>query len=87
MDTTSRSHSQHAPTTGDFTMWQPEDDWTLLVGQNIEIYEQGKILDKGHVEDVTTNGHVLWLTMEGPQHRRLIEKTPTRHVKVLHTRA
>jgi hypothetical protein len=83
MKNTSRSHSWHAPIAADIRMWQPEDDWILLVGQHIEIYEQGKILDGGLVEDVTKVGHVLWLEMEGPQHRRLIEKTPARQVKLL----
>jgi hypothetical protein len=63
--------------------WQPEDDWTLLVGQKIEIHEQGKILDCGRVEDVTKDGYVLWLEMDGPTCRRIIEKSPVRLVKVL----
>jgi hypothetical protein len=64
-------------------MWQPEDDWTLLVGLRIEVHEQGRILDGGRVEDVTTDGHVLWLEMDGPSCRRIIEKSPVRHVRVL----
>lgn len=68
---------------GGIVIWQPEDDWTLLVGQHIQIHEHGRILDEGRVENVTKDGHVLWLEMDGPQSRRLVEKTPVSHVKVL----
>ncbi|MFH5877237.1 hypothetical protein [Arthrobacter sp. NA-172] len=64
-------------------MWRPEDDWTLLIGQKIEIHEQGRILDEGRVEDVTKDGYVLWLEMDGATCRRIIEKSPVRQVKVL----
>jgi hypothetical protein len=63
--------------------WQPEDDWTLLIGQKIEIHDQGKIHDSGRVEDVTRDGYVRWLEMDGPTCRRIIEKSPGRLVKVL----
>jgi hypothetical protein len=63
--------------------WQPEDDWSLLVGRQIEIHEQGKVLDWGRVENVTMDGNILWLEMDGPRCRRLIEKSPVRHVKAL----
>lgn len=64
-------------------LWQLEDEWTQIVGQHIEIHEEGQIIDRGRVEDVTRDGTVLWLKMEGAQHRRLIEKYPGRHVKIL----
>lgn len=65
------------------TFWQPEEEWIRVVGQRIEIHEKGQIIDAGQVEDVTGDGTVLWLKMEGATHRRLVEKYPGRHVKIL----
>jgi hypothetical protein len=62
---------------------QPDDDWTLLVGQQIEIHEQGRIIDTGRVEDVTRDGCILWLQMEGSRCRRLIQKSTGTCLKIL----
>lgn len=62
---------------------QPQDEWTLLIGQTIEVLEHGRIIDTGRVEEVTSDGLILWLEMYGAKCRRLIEKGPVREVKVV----
>lgn len=59
------------------------DDWTLLDGLDIEIQENGKIIDRGRVEVATKDGAILWLVPNGLSSRRLIEKMPGRFVRIL----
>jgi hypothetical protein len=62
--------------------WHPADDWTTLIGLNVEIHERGRIIDQGLVEAVTQDGRILWLGQEGALTRRLWELVPERYVKI-----
>lgn len=62
--------------------WQPAEDPYLLIGQQVEVVEHGEVIDHGHVEDVTEDGLILWLTMDGANDRRLIELDPQRELRV-----
>ncbi|TQJ66228.1 hypothetical protein FBY31_0227 [Arthrobacter sp. SLBN-100] len=68
------------------TFWQPVDDWTTLLGANVEVYEGWRIVDRGRVEAVTEDGRILWLAQEGASTRRLWETAPGRFVKLAPTR-
>lgn len=49
------------------------EDWTLLIGADVEIRQQGAHICSGYVDAVTDDGGILWL--HGPaQNRRLFEK-------------
>jgi hypothetical protein len=63
--------------------WQLVDDWTQLEGLNVEIYADECVLDRGSVEITTADGAILWLALEGADSRRLIEKLPDIHVRLL----
>lgn len=63
--------------------WLPEDDWSVLAGRVIEIHEAGRVIDKGTVETTTADGRILWLAFDGANPRRLWEKTPGRHAKIM----
>ncbi|WP_307489932.1 hypothetical protein [Pseudarthrobacter defluvii] len=49
------------------------DDWCTLRGAHVEIRQQGTIVERGIVDDVTKDGRILWLysPVEG---RRLYER-------------
>ncbi|MHC6231871.1 hypothetical protein ACX5I6_20265 [Arthrobacter sp. MMS24-T111] len=48
-------------------------DWTILPGARVEIRQQGFPVCTGHVDAVTEDGSILWLTAPAQQ-RRLFEK-------------
>lgn len=50
------------------------DDWRTLTGAHVEIRQQGTILGRGIVDDVTDDGQILWLRSPG-EGRRLLEKS------------
>lgn len=58
------------------TPWQPIDDWSTLKDQHVEIHIGGKLIDQGRVDDVTPDGAVLWLMLDGASGRRIIENQP-----------
>ena len=60
---------------------QPVDDWATLIGLEVEVYEGGRILDRGYVEAVAVDGRILWLSQSGAHTRRLWENAPGRQVK------
>jgi hypothetical protein len=49
------------------------DDWCTLNGASVEIRQQGSIICRGLVDDVTDDGRIMWVysTVHG---RRLFEK-------------
>jgi hypothetical protein len=49
------------------------DDWCTLNGASVEIRQQGSIICRGFVDDVTDDGRIMWVysTVQG---RRLFEK-------------
>lgn len=59
---------------------QPVDDWTVLKGQLIEVHVNGRLIDKGWVDDVMADGTLLWLMHCGASGRRIIENLPGTHV-------
>ena len=67
----------------DFRTPEPMEDWTLLEGRDIEIYDHGEAADRGRVDAITQDGRILWLAQDGARPRRLIEKLPGRAVTVL----
>lgn len=64
------------------SFWPTADDWTTLVGLNVEIHERGRVVDRGRVEATTADGRILWLAQEGPSTRRLWEAVPERYVRI-----
>jgi hypothetical protein len=63
--------------------WQPIDDWNQLKGRYVEIYLNGNMHDIGWVDCVTADGSILWLALDGPANRRLIQKHSGIYVRVL----
>jgi len=59
------------------------DDWTTLAGSLVEFHHQGRLLDAGTVEAVTPDGEVLWLSLEGPLPRRIIQMDPNVFVSAM----
>lgn len=68
---------------GGVNPWLPAEDWTLLKGLEIEIYDDGKLIDCGSVEIVSADGRLLWLRQDGAMERRIIEKLPDLCVRPL----
>jgi len=62
--------------------WRPVDDWTTLKGQDIEIFENGRLIDCGRVDDVTIDGFVLCLMQEGASSRWIIENLPGTFIRL-----
>ena len=65
--------------------WKPIDDWTLLVGENVAVHDNDRIVDRGTVDVVTGDGLILWLKQDGAVLRRVVEKIPGRNIRVLDT--
>lgn len=65
------------------TGWQPVDDWTVLAGLEVEIWDKDGRVDQGTVDTVTADGAILWLMHHGILHRRAIEKVDDRYVRVI----
>lgn len=63
--------------------WLPVDDWTLLEGLQVEIFRQGRLLDQGTVECVTSDGTLLWLKQNGATQRRIAENLPGTYVRLI----
>ncbi|BCW78332.1 hypothetical protein NicSoilC5_03510 [Arthrobacter sp. NicSoilC5] len=63
------------------SQWQPEEDWSALVGSPVEVHHLGKLVDLGTVECVTHDGSLLWLQQNGAVPRRIIEKDPDVHLR------
>ena len=62
--------------------WKPVDDWTTLKGQDVEIFENGRLIDRGRVDDATSDGTVLWLMQDGASSRRIIENLPGTFIRL-----
>ena len=70
------------PTRLQSEFWQPIEDWSLLTGQNVEIYTSGIMVDRGRVDDVMMDGSILWLKHEGASNRRIIERRPGTYARL-----
>lgn len=62
--------------------WKPVDDWRTLKGHDVEIFENGRLMDRGRVDDVTSDGFVLWLMQDGASNRRIIENLPGTFIRL-----
>lgn len=62
--------------------WKPVDDWTTLKSQDVEIYRNARLIDRGWVEDVTSDGSVLWLMHDGASSRRIVENLPGTFIRL-----
>jgi hypothetical protein len=49
------------------------DDWTTLARVQIEVRLNGQVVCSGTVDEVTTDGSILWIQPSN-DHRRLYEK-------------
>jgi hypothetical protein len=49
------------------------NDWSSLIGANVEIRQQGSVVCSGIVDAVTDDGRILWLWSPVPG-RQLFEK-------------
>lgn len=60
----------------------PVDDWTTLKGQDIEIFQNERLIDHGRVDDVVSDGTLLWLMHDGASNRRIIENLPGTFIRL-----
>jgi hypothetical protein len=65
--------------------WQPVADWVTLKGLEVEVFVGGRMLDRGHVDDVMADGSLLWLMQQGASERRIIENQPETHLRLAST--
>jgi hypothetical protein len=63
--------------------WKPVDDWTVVTGLKVEVWDRDRLLDQGIVDAVTADGAILWLKHHGVLHRRVVEKVDDRHIRVV----
>jgi hypothetical protein len=49
------------------------DDWTSLARVQVEVRLNGRVICSGTVDEVTTDGSILWI-LPTNDHRRLYEK-------------
>jgi len=60
-----------------------DTDWNKLVGRTVEIQSPDGPTDSGEVDAVTVDGRILWLKLDGPLPRRIVEKTTGVRVRVI----
>ena len=49
-------------------------EWTLLCGQQVQLWKDGSLIRTGYVEDVTSTDDALWLRSDGVDGRALYER-------------
>lgn len=49
-------------------------DWTALLGEEVEVRLNDKIVRAGRVDGVTHDGRILWLEGRGAEQRRMFER-------------
>lgn len=49
-------------------------DWVPVIGETVQIRNNGRIVRTGTVDAVTNDGAILWLAAEGVYQRQLITK-------------
>ncbi|KQR82460.1 hypothetical protein ASF98_00065 [Arthrobacter sp. Leaf337] len=59
-------------------------NWSLLEGCQVEIRLNGRVIDRGVVDAVTSDGTILWLKQDGATQRRLIEYTADVDLQICH---
>lgn len=60
-----------------------DTDWSELAGKTVEIQSPNGLTDFGEVDAVTLDGRILWLKLDGPLPRRIVEKTAGVRVRVI----
>lgn len=60
-----------------------DTDWSKLAGKTVEIQSPDGLTDYGEVDAVTVDGRILWLKLNGPLPRRIVEKTAGVRVRVI----
>lgn len=60
-----------------------DTDWSELAGKTVEIQSPDGRTDYGEVDAVTVDGRILWLKLDGPLPRRIVEKTAGVRVRVI----
>lgn len=51
-----------------------QHEWFPVLGERVEIRSRGRIVDYGLVDSVTCDDEILWLSAEGSNTRRMIER-------------
>jgi hypothetical protein len=78
-DSRADSHSMRAD-----QYWSREDHWPGLEGAFVELRRSdGSIVDSGCVEAVTTDGSIMWMSLDGASPRRLHQRLPWIEIWVL----
>jgi hypothetical protein len=54
--------------------WNLAASWSGLCDQEVQLRIHGCVVRTGIVEDLTEDGHVLWLRASGVDHRMLFTK-------------
>ena len=49
-------------------------DWKGLLGQQVHVQKDGKVIRTGYVEDVVDSADILWLEADGVKQRALFER-------------
>lgn len=51
-----------------------QPDWHRALGQRVEIWRRGKLIDEGTVEAVMPDESILWISAEGASLRRMVAR-------------
>lgn len=49
-------------------------DWKGLLGQQVQVHKDGRVVRTGYVEDVVDSADILWLGADGVKQRALFER-------------
>lgn len=60
-----------------------DTDWRELAGKTVEIQSPDGLTDYGEVDAVTLDGRILWLKLDGPLPRRIVEKAAGVRVRII----
>lgn len=60
-----------------------DQEWTGLIGQQIQLWKDGRLIRTGFVDDVTIAADALWLENDGLDLRALYEKADGYTAKLL----
>lgn len=52
-----------------------QQDWNRLLGQHIEIRQNGHLIRTGTVDAVMPDNSILWLSAEGNWRREMVERS------------
>lgn len=60
-----------------------DQDWTGLIGQQVQVWKDGRLIRTGFVEDVSVVADGLWLENDGLDTRAIYERANGYTVKPL----